>query len=473
MSIQEVKEFWNKRPCNIRHSDKEVGSMEYFLEVSKRKYTVEPHILNFADFEQWKNKKVLEVGCGIGTAAHSFIENGAIYKGIDLSKKSIEVAKQRLNVFNLNGTIEEADIENYSPSITEKYDLVYSFGVLHHTPDTKKAIKNIYNLLNDGGTFKLMLYAKNSWKYLCIKDGLDRYEAESGVPIADVYTNEEVYNLLKDFKNIEIQQKHIFSYKIPEYKKYKYEKQDYFEAMPNQLFKCLEDNLGWHLCITCKKENILNKYYSTKQISKPYEHIIIKDMFNYKTMDNVCDSIGNIDSDFWNDSKIFFNNYTKKKEINDYRKFPKSLEKIFEYLISESFVKKLEKLTNIDNLIIDNKIYGGGLVISPPGAHLQKHTDFNFNTDIQLYRSVNLILYLNKEWEDVDGGNLELYDDNNNKYSINPIKNTIFIFKSNNNTPHGFSKITSNKCRKSLNIWYYTKYPLDYVDKTPHKTLWL
>jgi len=251
MSIEEVKQYWNQRPCNIRHSNKEIGSKEYFLEVSKRKYIVEPHILEFANFEQWRNKKVLEVGCGIGTAAHSFIENGAIYKGIDLSEQSIKIAKQRLNIFDLNGVIEEGDIESYSSK--EKYDLVYSFGVLHHTPDTQKAIKNIYNLLKEGGTFKLMLYAKNSWKYFCIKDGLDRYEAQSGVPIADVYTYDEVYNLLKDFKNIDIQQKHIFPYKIPEYKNYEYKKQDYFDVMPNNLFNCLENNLGWHLCVTCNK----------------------------------------------------------------------------------------------------------------------------------------------------------------------------------------------------------------------------
>ncbi len=471
MSIKHVKEYWDKRPCNIKHSNKKIGSKEYFNEVSKRKYFVEPHILDFADFKKWRNKKVLEVGCGIGTAANSFIENGAIYKGIDVSKESIKIAKQRLNIFNLNGIVEEGDIENYCSE--EKFDLVYSFGVLHHTPNTQKAVNNIYNLLKPGGTFKLMLYAKNSWKYFCIKDGLDRYEAQSGVPIADVYSYDDVYNLLKDFDDIDISQKHIFPYKINEYKNYEYKKQDYFDSMPDKLFNCLENNLGWHLCITCKKEDILNKDYSIKHFSTPYEHIIIKDMFNRKTMNNVCESIGNIDSDFWNDSKIFFNNYTKKKEINNYIKFPKRLKKIFEYLISESFVKKLENLTNIDNLIIDNKIYGGGLVISPPGAHLQKHIDFNFNSDIQLYRAVNLILYLNKEWDDVDGGNLELYDDDNNKCTINPIKNTIFIFKSNNNTPHGFSKITSDKCRKSLNLWYYTKNPLDCVEKSPHKTLWL
>lgn len=81
--------------------------------------------MDFADFKKWRNKKVLEVGCGIGTAANSFIENGAIYKGIDVSKESIKIAKQRLNIFNLNGIVEEGDIENYCSE--EKFDLVYSF----------------------------------------------------------------------------------------------------------------------------------------------------------------------------------------------------------------------------------------------------------------------------------------------------------------------------------------------------------
>ena len=233
------------------HSNKELGTKEYFEEVSLRKYTVEPHILNFANFKKWNNKKVLEIGCGIGTATHSFIENGALYKGIDLSKKSIDIAKQRLKVFNLKGEIEEADIENYKSN--EKYDLIYSFGVLHHTSDIRKAINNIYDLLKEGGTFKLMLYAKNSWKYFKIKEKLDQYEAQSGVPIANVYSKEEVYNLLSDFKNIDIKQTHIFPFKIPEYKNYEYVMEDYFDLMPKNLFKCLEKNVGWHLCITCIK----------------------------------------------------------------------------------------------------------------------------------------------------------------------------------------------------------------------------
>jgi len=253
MSINDVYKFWNDRPCNIKHSSKEIGSKEYFQEVTKRKYLVEPHILDFADFEKYNNKLVLEVGCGIGTAAQSFIENGAVYTGIDLSDSSIEIANKRLNVFNLNGNIFQANIEELSNINNTKFDLIYSFGVLHHTPDIKIAIKNIHHMLKDGGEFKMMVYAKQSWKYFEIVEGLDQYEAQNGVPIANIYTHEEVYELLKDFKHIKIKQTHIFPYKIEQYKNYIYEKKDYFEVMPKELFKCLENNLGWHLCITCNK----------------------------------------------------------------------------------------------------------------------------------------------------------------------------------------------------------------------------
>lgn len=251
--IQDVYHFWNERPCNIKHSTKEIGTREYFEEVTKRKYLVEPHILKFANFEKYNDKFVLEVGCGIGTAAQSFIENGSIYTGIDLSDKSVEIAKKRLEVFKLDGNIFQCNIEEVDNINNIEFDLIYSFGVLHHTPDIVKSISNIYKMLKIGGEFKLMLYAKNSWKYFEIMEGLDQYEAQNGVPIANVYTNEEIYDLLKDFKNIKIEQTHIFPYKIEQYKNYIYEKRDYFETMPKELFDCLEKNLGWHLCISCNK----------------------------------------------------------------------------------------------------------------------------------------------------------------------------------------------------------------------------
>ena len=189
IDINSVYKFWNDRPCNIKHSNKEIGTKEYFVEVTNRKYLVESHIIDFANFKNYDNKTVLEVGCGIGTAAQSFIEHGAIYTGIDLSDKSVELANKRLTVFNLKGTIYKSNIEELNNVNDTQFDLIYSFGVLHHTPNIEKSIKNIYNMLKPGGEFKLMLYAKNSWKYFEIIEGLDQYEAQSGVPIANVYTD--------------------------------------------------------------------------------------------------------------------------------------------------------------------------------------------------------------------------------------------------------------------------------------------
>lgn len=247
-----VKEFWDHRPCNIRHSDKEIGTKEYFDEVTKRKYFVESHIKPFANFEAYKDKDVLEVGCGIGTAAQSFIEHGARYTGIDVSPYSIELAKKRLNVYSLKGEVFEGDIQTLVIP-DKKFDLVYSFGVLHHINDLDSALKNIYAMLKPGGQFKLMMYASNSWKNMCIKHGLDQFEAQSGVPIANTYTKDEMKEILKDFVNIHIDQDHIFQWNIDEYKQYRYKKETWFEAMPEPLVHALEREYGWHLLITCKK----------------------------------------------------------------------------------------------------------------------------------------------------------------------------------------------------------------------------
>ncbi len=99
--IDKVQGYWDARPCNIRHSQKPVGSEEYFHEVEFRKYRVEPHIPEFAEFPRWQGKKVLEIGCGIGTDTINFARHGAEVTAVDLSSKSLEVASQRARVFGL------------------------------------------------------------------------------------------------------------------------------------------------------------------------------------------------------------------------------------------------------------------------------------------------------------------------------------------------------------------------------------
>src|SRR3954469_19881138 len=104
--IDSVRTFWNARPCNIRHSQKPVGSKEYFDEVEARKYFVEPHIPAFADFARWRGKRVLEVGCGIGTDTINFARNGADVTVAELSDESMKVAQQRAEVFGLSDRIQ-------------------------------------------------------------------------------------------------------------------------------------------------------------------------------------------------------------------------------------------------------------------------------------------------------------------------------------------------------------------------------
>ena len=251
-SIDDVRSFWDSRPCNIRHSSEPVGTKKYFDEVEARKYFVEPHIPNFASFKSWKDKRVLEIGCGIGTDAVNFAREGAIYTGVELSKESLMLAKQRFETFGLKGTFLEGNAEEIGELLkNQKYDLIYSFGVLHHTPSLSKALNGIRTLCDSNSVFKLMVYAEDSWKNAMIKAGLDQPEAQYGCPIANTYTRTEIKEelLAQGFKTTSITQDHIFPYRVKEYKEYEYIKEPWFAAMPEVAFKAIESQLGWHLLV--------------------------------------------------------------------------------------------------------------------------------------------------------------------------------------------------------------------------------
>ena len=270
--LAKVAAYWNARPCNIRHSAKPVGTKEYFDEVKARKYFVEAHIPGFAEFDRWKGKRVLEIGCGIGTDTINFARHGALVTAVDLTKKSLEVARQRARVFGLEDRIRfiqanAEDLSSYVP--VEAYDLVYSFGVIHHTPHPERVIEQIRKYVKPDTSIRIMVYNRRSWKVLWIAFvygkgqfwKLDRLiaeysEAQTGCPVTYSYSRRGGEKLLHDqgFQVTRAFVDHIFPYRIPEYVQYRYKKVWYFRWMPRFLFRRLERLFGWHLCLIARPQ---------------------------------------------------------------------------------------------------------------------------------------------------------------------------------------------------------------------------
>jgi 2-polyprenyl-3-methyl-5-hydroxy-6-metoxy-1,4-benzoquinol methylase len=270
--IQEVKDYWNRRPCNIKHSTAPLGSRQYFNDVETRKFFVEPHIVDFADFPSVKGKKVLEIGCGLGTAAINFVRAGAKkVTAVDVSEQSLEMAKQQADIYGVSDRMEFilANAEELSKTVPiDHYDLIFSFGVIHHTPHPDRVIQELRKYLSPDGKLKMMVYYRYSWKsiWILFKYGRLQFwklqklvatysEAQTGCPITYTYTRQGGANLLesKGFKVTNMIVDHIFPYRIEDYVQHRYVKVWYFRYMPGWAFSFLKRKFGWHLCITAKK----------------------------------------------------------------------------------------------------------------------------------------------------------------------------------------------------------------------------
>ncbi len=270
VEIAKVRDYWNARPCNIRHSTAPVGSKQYFDEVEARKYLVEPHIPAFAEFPRWNGKKVLEIGCGIGTDTINFARYGAQVTTVDLSEQSMELAKKRATVFGVADKIRfcHGNAEQLSTFVpVEKYDLIYSFGVIHHTPHPEAVLEQLRQYAGPETTLKIMVYHHRSGKVggILVGEGRGRIwklrelvaknsEAQTGCPVTYTYTRAEGRALLEQrgFRVTNVAAEHIFPYRIPDYVKYRYVKNWYFRWMPEGMFRALERQFGWHLLLEAR-----------------------------------------------------------------------------------------------------------------------------------------------------------------------------------------------------------------------------
>lgn len=262
-----VQSWWNKSPCCSMITNAVWGSKAFFEQVDLYKDTFETFIDKITDYPHWKRKRIPEIGVGLGKDFSRFAANGALATGIDLSEKSLSLTKKRLEIFNLRGDLCLADTENL-PFKDNVFDLVFSWGVLHHTPDTKKAINEAHRCLKQNGITIVMLYNKCSLTnldYFIIRIkirlialfGLKKTGAiltpigkfgdnellaaltdGIGNPLSKVYSRKQARGLFSKFKNIDIQA---------------YEPKGSECIKIFNSFKILERHFGWFMVIRAQK----------------------------------------------------------------------------------------------------------------------------------------------------------------------------------------------------------------------------
>jgi SAM-dependent methyltransferase len=180
-----VHNFWNEASCGETLYLQGVDSEGYEGHARKR-YELEPYILEFADFDNANGKRVLEIGVGLGAEHQRFAKAGAELCGIDLTERAIEHTQRRLASFGLSSKLSVGDAEKLEfPD--EWFDIVYSWGVLHHTPDTIRAIAEVWRVLNSGGVAKVMIYHKYSLVGYMLWVRYALFRGQPWLTLSDIY----------------------------------------------------------------------------------------------------------------------------------------------------------------------------------------------------------------------------------------------------------------------------------------------
>jgi SAM-dependent methyltransferase len=216
-----VYRFWNVKAPSTEDLGAE-PTLADFEKIEQERYDREPFIHEAAQFSRSHGKKVLEVGCGAGTDFLQFVRAGAHAIGVDLTETAVLTTKRRLELYNVAAPLVQGDAECL-PFRDRTFDFIYSWGVLHHTPRTDQAVREIHRLLKPGGKACVMLYHKPAWYhlkmfYVWLKKGdfsrvpFKKYVEEETDrapvrgqpnPVAHIYTTRQALSLFQDFDRVE------------------------------------------------------------------------------------------------------------------------------------------------------------------------------------------------------------------------------------------------------------------------------
>ena len=162
--LNQVESFWRVEACGTHFVDGFANRREFFAKFREHRNRVLQYIPRLVPFEEAAGKSVLEIGCGNGSDGVMFASRGARYTGVDLTQTAVDATSEHFRVLGLEGTFHTADAENLSfPDAS--FDFVYSLGVLHHTPNPRRAIDEVHRVLRPNGKAIVMLYHKNSINY--------------------------------------------------------------------------------------------------------------------------------------------------------------------------------------------------------------------------------------------------------------------------------------------------------------------
>jgi SAM-dependent methyltransferase len=206
----DVQNFWDAEPCGSRY----LGALEDFEAHARARYELEPYIHDFAGFEQSSGKRVLEIGVGMGADYLEWLKAGALATGVDLSSASLERAQRRCELVGYMPDLRVADAERL-PFPDNTFDIVYSYGVMHHSPDTAQCIREARRVLKPGGALRIMIYHHPSLTGLMLwlrygwlrgrslrRSVYDRLES----PGTNSYTQDEAQALVDGFEQVGFRQ---------------------------------------------------------------------------------------------------------------------------------------------------------------------------------------------------------------------------------------------------------------------------
>jgi ubiquinone/menaquinone biosynthesis C-methylase UbiE len=252
----QVQNQWNQNPVGSQHArESQPHTLDWYLEVERHRYGVyAPWMPDMMEFAKHSGRDVLEIGGGMGTDLAQFARNGARVTNIDLAAGHLRLAEENFRLRGLSARFIHHDAESLSFE-DHSFDVVYSNGVLHHTPNTAAVVGEIHRVLRPGGRAIIMLYAEESlyyWRKLVwrsgVKDGLlERVSmgeimsrqversANEARPLVKVYTRRRAARLFKNFKHVEIVQRQLEPQELPDGLKW------------TRSFT--EERLGWNLII--------------------------------------------------------------------------------------------------------------------------------------------------------------------------------------------------------------------------------